>query len=84
MATISDPKGYYSALGLSPDADVDAIKAAFRLRAKRLHPDTNASIHAEAQFRHLSEAYRVLRDPDRRRRYDAAASRAQTLSLIHI
>ena len=78
MSTLSDPKGYYSALGVSADAGVDAIKAAFRLRAKRLHPDTNASVHAEAQFRHLSEAYRVLRDPERRRRYDAgAAGRAE-------
>ncbi len=75
MSAFSDPKGYYSALGLSPEADVEAIKAAFRLRAKRLHPDTNASVNAEAQFRHLSEAYRVLRDPDRRRRYDAGSAR---------
>lgn len=74
MSAFSDPKGYYRVLGLSPDADVDAIKAAFRLRAKRLHPDTNASVNADAQFRHLSEAYRVLRDPDRRRRYDAGAA----------
>lgn len=71
----SDPKGYYSALGISFDADVEAIKAAFRLRAKRLHPDTNSSVNAEAQFRHLSEAYRVLRDPERRRRYDAGVAR---------
>lgn len=69
--TFADPKGYYAVLGVSADADVEAIKIAFRARAKRLHPDANAAPEAEAQFRLLNEAYRVLRDPERRRRYHA-------------
>lgn len=71
----TDPKGYYAVLGISLDADAEAIKLAFRARAKRLHPDANAAPDAEAQFRLLSEAYRVLRDPERRRRYHARAER---------
>ncbi len=73
--TFSDPKGYYTVLGLPVDADAEAIKLAFRARAKRLHPDANAAPDAEAQFRLLNEAYRVLRDPERRRRYHARSER---------
>lgn len=69
----SDPKGYYAVLGVSADADGEAIKIAFRARAKRLHPDANRAPDAEAQFRLLNEAYRVLRDPERRRRYHGRA-----------
>lgn len=58
-----DPKGYYAALGLDPSADSDQIKAAFRERAKQVHPDYNSGPEAEAAFQRISEAYRVLRDP---------------------
>lgn len=69
QALNSDPKGYYAALGLDPSADTEQIKAAFRERAKRVHPDRNAQPEAEVAFQRINEAYRVLRDPLRRLNY---------------
>jgi curved DNA-binding protein CbpA len=65
-----DPKGYYVVLGIAEDADADAIKSAFRSRAKRLHPDFNPSPVAAKQFNRLHEAYATLSDPKKRRAYD--------------
>ena len=45
-----DPKGYYAILGVSPNADAAEIKAAYRRRAKELHPDRNRAPDAAAQF----------------------------------
>lgn len=71
MANIGrDPKGYYVVLGIAEDADADAIKSAFRSRAKRLHPDFNPSPVAAKQFNRLHEAYATLSDPKKRRAYD--------------
>lgn len=66
---MADPKGYYKALGIKPGASQDAIKAAYRKRAKTLHPDANPDQDAEA-FRKLTEAYQVLSDPKSRAVYD--------------
>jgi hypothetical protein len=68
-----DPKGYYAVLGLSPDADLETIKAAYRSRVKTVHPDRDASTPAREEFRRLMEAYAVLRDVIRRAEYDHAA-----------
>lgn len=65
-----DPKGYYVALGIEEAADADAIKAAYRAKAKRLHPDFNPSPVAAKQFHRLHEAYETLSDPLKRRAYD--------------
>jgi curved DNA-binding protein CbpA len=65
-----DPKGYYIALGLAEDADADAVKAAYRARAKRLHPDFNPSPVAAKQFHRLHEAYATLSDAAKRAAYD--------------
>lgn len=65
-----DPKGYYVALGIPEDADGDAIKAAYRGKAKRLHPDFNPSPIAAKQFHRLHEAYETLSDPETRATYD--------------
>lgn len=70
----SDPKGFYRILGLRPGADTAAIKAAYRTRAKELHPDHNPEPDAADSFARLSEAYHVLADPRRRAAYDAGAS----------
>lgn len=64
-----DPKGYYAALGVEPTADLAQIKAAFRERAKMVHPDHSALPEAEEAFQRINEAYRVLRDPLRRLNY---------------
>ncbi len=69
-------KDYYAILGLAPDASLDAIKRAFRLRAREAHPDRfshqgdAAETKATATMADLNEAYDVLSDPEERREYD--------------
>jgi curved DNA-binding protein len=62
---------YYEILGVAPDADSDQIQRAYRRRAREHHPDVSSRPGAEEQFKAISEAYAVLSDPQRRRRYDA-------------
>ena len=59
---------YYNILGVSHDADQDAIKKAFRKKARKAHPDAGGD---EEEFKRINEAYEVLSDPDKRRAYDA-------------
>ncbi len=62
---------YYDTLGVPRDADDETIKKAYRKLAMRYHPDrNNGSAEAEARFKELSEAYEVLKDPQRRAAYD--------------
>ncbi len=70
MAAASLPD-YYALLGVSPTADADAIRKAYRAQARRYHPDAAPdNPFAPAQFRALQEAYEVLSVPQKRRRYD--------------
>lgn len=71
-----DPKGYYAVLGVSSSAEAAEIKAAYRRRAKELHPDRNRAPDAAAQFLLLNEAYEALDDPASRALYDTAALEA--------
>lgn len=68
----NDPKGYYAALGVTPDADASQIKAAFRKRAMELHPDRNSAPDATKKFQFLNEAYAVLSDENIRAEYDTS------------
>ncbi len=62
---------FYSVLGVSRTASDDDIKKAYRKLAMQYHPDrNNGSKDAEEQFKSISEAYDVLRDPDKRAVYD--------------
>ena len=62
---------YYELLGLSRGADDAAIKAAYRKMAKECHPDRHGGCpEQEARFKAVSEAYDVLKDPQKRAAYD--------------
>lgn len=62
---------YYSVLGVPRTASDDEIKGAYRKLAMRWHPDrNNGSVEAEERFKSLTEAYDVLRDPNKRAAYD--------------
>jgi curved DNA-binding protein len=64
-------RDYFKVLGLDRSADADAIKRTFRKLARKYHPDVNpGDKDAEAKFKEISEAYEVLSDPDKRRRYE--------------
>jgi molecular chaperone DnaJ len=61
---------FYSLLGLSRDCTEAEVKKAYRKLAMEYHPDRNPSPQAEARFKEITEAYEVLRDPQKRAAYD--------------
>jgi len=64
-------RDYFKVLGVDRGADADAIKRAFRKLARQYHPDVNpGDKDAEAKFKEVSEAYEVLSDPEKRKRYE--------------
>lgn len=65
-------KNYYVILGISSEASLEEIRAAFRRRALELHPDRSGL--ESGPFLEVQEAYGVLSDPERRRRYDLQRS----------
>lgn len=68
---MADKRDYYEVLGVDKNADEAALKKAYRVLAKKYHPDTNpGDKEAEAKFKEASEAYAVLSDPEKRRQYD--------------
>lgn len=67
----TDFKDYYSILGLSKTASADEIKKNYRRLARKYHPDMNpGNKEAEARFKEVSEAYEVLSDLEKRKKYD--------------
>ena len=64
-------KDYYKILGVSKSATQDEIKKAYRKLAVKYHPDKNEGDKAsEEKFKEISEAYEVLGDPEKRKKYD--------------
>lgn len=67
----TDFKDYYQILGVSKNASVEEIKRTFRKLARKYHPDMNpGNKQAEARFKEISEAYEILSDPEKRKKYD--------------
>ncbi len=79
-------RDYYAILGVPRDATIQEIQRAYRRLAHRYHPDVSHDPDAERTFKQITEAYRVLADPARRRQYDretapATRARAQTTAV---
>src|SRR5260370_10646262 len=67
----STKRDYYEVLGVSREADAEEIKRAYRKLAMQYHPDRNVGdAEAERRFKEAAEAYEVLRDDEKRQRYD--------------
>ncbi len=64
-------RDYYETLGVKRDASPEEIQRAFRKLARQFHPDTNRAPEAEQRFKEINEAHEVLRDAEKRQRYDA-------------
>ncbi|HTH43937.1 MAG TPA: DnaJ C-terminal domain-containing protein [Oxalicibacterium sp.] len=63
-------KDYYEILGVARDATPEQIKSAYRKLARKYHPDVSKEGDAEARFKEMGEAYKVLKDPESRASYD--------------
>ena len=68
---MNQKEDYYETLGVSRNADADAIKKAYRRLAMKYHPDRNTGDkEAEKKFKYINEAYSVLSDDQKRQAYD--------------
>lgn len=67
-------KNHYKILGVTENADIAQIKAAYRKLARKYHPDVSSAADAEARFKEIGETYAVLKDPRKRAEYDLLRS----------
>ncbi|MFL6315453.1 MAG: molecular chaperone DnaJ [Nitrososphaeraceae archaeon] len=67
---MSNKRDYYDVLGIPKSASKDDIKNAYRKLALQYHPDRNKAAGSEEKFKEISEAYAVLSDDEKRKRYD--------------
>lgn len=64
------PRDYYEVLGVAKGATQKEIQSAYRKLARKWHPDVNRDPGAEGKFKEISEAYEVLKDAEKRKKYD--------------
>jgi len=84
MSAVAQKRDYYEVLGVPRDADAETIKRAYRRAALKYHPDRNPDDpEAEAKFKEAAEAYEVLSDPEKRRRYDQFGHRGLEGAAMH-
>jgi len=80
--TQSRKRSVYDVLGVEHNVDEESVKKAYRQLARKYHPDRNKDdSEAEIKFKEVSEAYEILRDPDRRNLYDRDAKRVVNQSF---
>lgn len=72
MMGMDASKNLYAILGVPPEAAQEDIREAYRIAARRFHPDANPNEGADVQFRDIATAYEVLGDSSQRLRYDQA------------
>jgi len=72
---------YYTILGIPREATAEQIRQAYRTKAKLFHPDINNSPNAKMAFQLISEAYRVLINPEKKRWYDFKLKYPSTTGL---
>lgn len=73
---MSPNENYYDTLGVPPDANEATIRDAYRRLAKENHPDTNNDEGAAERFRKIDEAWKTLKDPERRAGYNSELARS--------
>ncbi|MGB8766218.1 MAG: DnaJ domain-containing protein, partial [Nitrososphaeraceae archaeon] len=66
-----DSRGYYATLGVSQDANFQEIKKSYRKLARKYHPDRNKSPLAEETIKKINEAFEILSDRKKRKKYDS-------------
>ena len=77
---MADKRDYYEVLGVSKTATDAEIKKAFRVLAKKYHPDMNpGDKEAEAKFKEAQEAYAVLSDAEKRKQFEEVFYRIQKM-----
>lgn len=69
-----DYKDYYATLGVAKDASQSDIQKAYRKLARKFHPDVNKAPEAETKFKEINEAHEVLKDEEKRAKYDQFGS----------
>lgn len=75
---MAQAKDYYGIIGVAPGASEEEIKSAYRRMAKKYHPDAHpGDRECERKFREINEAYGVLGDSEKRKKYDADSGRAK-------